>query len=277
LLAYHAALDRWREERAMKTGDHIRITKGGGSEHAIDVGDRTVIHFATGKGVRRSRLAALASDGARVEVVTHRERVFPRKQVVARAFSRFAESAYAAMFQDSEAFAIWCKSGKVPMRASAIPSAPEPGTPVHEALGPEAVAPSVPVKRKAKPVARVAAGRAAKKPAPKKPAPKKGAKVSAARAKVARSTKMSSPAKASRTKKASSPRRPSSPAKKVASTKASVSAKRTAKASARKPSRTARAAGKAPRPGQAQKRAVPARSAKQKRRKVARGRAVAGR
>jgi hypothetical protein len=259
----------------MRVGDHIRITKGGGAEHAIDVGDRTVIHFAIGEGVKRSRLAELASDGARVEVVTHRERVFPRKQVVARAFSRFAESAYAAMFQDSEAFAIWCKNGKIPVWVSAVPSALEPGSHAHEAPRPEAVPPPVrvkPAKRKVKHVARVAAGRAAKKPAAKK-----GARVSVARAKAARSTKTSSPAKASRTKKASSPRRSIAPAKKAASTKAAVSAKRTVKAGARKPSRTTKSVSKTPRSGQAQKRTVPARSPKQKRRKAPGGRAAAGR
>jgi hypothetical protein len=260
----------------MRVGDHIRITKGGGAEHAIDVGDRTVIHFAIGEGVKRSRLAELASDGAKVEVVTHRERVFPRKKVVARAFSRFAESAYAAMFQDSEAFAIWCKNGKIPVWVSAVPPALEPGSPTHEAPRPDAAPHPVrvkPVKRKVKHVAKVAAGRAAKKPVAKKPAAKKGV----ARAKAARSTKTSSPAKASRTKKASSPRRSIAPAKKAASTKAAVSAKRTVKAGARKPSRTTKSVSKTPRSGQAQKRTVPARSPKQKRRKAPGGRAAAGR
>ena len=262
----------------MKAGDHIRITKGSGSEHAIEVGDRTVIHFATGEGVKRSRLSALASDGARVEVVTHRERVFPRRQVVARAFSRFAESAYSAMFPDSEAFAIWCKTGKVPVRTSAVPSAQAAqGTPAHEAPPPEGVAPAArpvpekPVKRKVKQVARAAAGRAAKKPAAKK------AKRSATLAKAARSTKSRSPSRASRTKKASSPRRSISPAKKAASTKASLGAKRTAKSSSRKPARTARPARKAPGPGQAPKRTATARNSKQKRRKAPGGRAAAGR
>jgi histone H1/5 len=275
----------------MRVGDHIRITKGGGAEHAIDVGDRTVIHFAIGEGVKRSRLAELASDGARVEVVTHRERVFPRKQVVARAFSRFAESAYAAMFQDSEAFAIWCKNGKIPVWVSAVPPALEPGSPTHEAPRPDAAPHPVrvkPVKRKVKHVAKVAAGRAAKKPVAKKPVAKKpvakkpvakkpAAKKGVARAKAARSTKTSSPAKASRTKKASSPRRSIAPAKKAASTKAAVSAKRTVKAGARKPSRTTKSVSKTPRSGQAQKRTVPARSPKQKRRKAPGGRAAAGR
>ena len=110
----------------MKAGDHIRILAPGAAVHAIDVGDRTVIHFEAGAGVRRSMLADLAGD-ARVEVVTHAVRTYPPKQVVARAFSRFAESAYAAMFAGSEAFAVWCKIGQLPPApVTSAPAGPPP-------------------------------------------------------------------------------------------------------------------------------------------------------
>ena len=56
------------------------------------------------------------------QVVTHTERAYPPKQVVARAFSRFADSAYASMFESSESFAVWCKTGKLP--APPLPLAP---------------------------------------------------------------------------------------------------------------------------------------------------------
>lgn len=103
----------------MKAGDHIRILRPGGPVHAIDVGDRTVIHFEEGAGVRRSRLGDLAGEGT-VEVVTHAVRTYSPKQVVARAFSRFAEAAYASMFADSEAFAVWCEIGHLRAPAAAV-------------------------------------------------------------------------------------------------------------------------------------------------------------
>ncbi len=258
----------------MKAGDHILIMKGGGAEHAIEVGDRTVIHFAKGGGVKRSRLAELAPVGATVIVVTHRERVFPPRRVVARAFSRFAESAYAAMFPDSEAFAIWCKTGRVPMQASATPSVPEHGPFSHEPPLPAVTASRpVPAKRtkpRAKQVAAARTGRSAKKPVSKR-----AVKASATLPKPARSAKSGSPSPASRAKSAP-PRRSAPSAKPGAFTKAAASAKRTSKAKpSRKPARAAKPSRKTPRPAKAQKGAAPARNAKPgKRRKGAVGRAA---
>ncbi|HTP29212.1 MAG TPA: lecithin retinol acyltransferase family protein [Anaeromyxobacteraceae bacterium] len=109
----------------MRAGDHLRILKGDTWEHAIEVGDRTVIHFGD-QGVKRSLLTEFAPNGARIEVVNHRVRVFTPKHVVARAFSRFSDSAYAAMFRDSEAFATWCKTGKMPAVPFTAGTAPLP-------------------------------------------------------------------------------------------------------------------------------------------------------
>jgi hypothetical protein len=99
----------------MKAGDHIRILREGRWLHAIDVGDRTAIHFGPG-GLRRSLVDDLARGAEKIEVVTHPQRVYAPKAVVARAFSRFAEAAFGAMFADSEAFAVWCKMGNIPVR-----------------------------------------------------------------------------------------------------------------------------------------------------------------
>ena len=120
----------------MKAGDHIRILKDGEWQHAIDVGDRTVIHFAAAGGVKRSRLDSLSAGAQRVEVVTHPERVYAPKMVVARAFSRFSESAFGAMFSDSESFAVWCKSGGSPpaARNGVAPSIRTADEPVAAAL-----------------------------------------------------------------------------------------------------------------------------------------------
>jgi len=98
----------------MSQGDHVRARRGGAWDHAIDVGDRTVIRFVPGAGYQRRGYADFTAGADRVEVMVHRERVFRPPLVVARAFSRFAESAYAAMFRLAEQFAVWCKTGRAP-------------------------------------------------------------------------------------------------------------------------------------------------------------------
>lgn len=98
----------------MPAGDHLKVVRGGEVDHAIDVGDRTVLRWRAGVGVERVERARFAPDGARLEVVLHRERIFRAPLVVARAFSRFAEAAYRAMFQSAEQFAVWCKSAQLP-------------------------------------------------------------------------------------------------------------------------------------------------------------------
>lgn len=97
-------------------GEHIRTRRDGRWSHAIDCGDETVIHLAD-EGtprVRRSYRPAFLAGADAVEIVTHRERTFPPGEVVARAYSRFADPALAAMFRDSEAFAAWCATGRLP-------------------------------------------------------------------------------------------------------------------------------------------------------------------
>ena len=82
----------------MTAGDHLRALRGGVWHHAIDAGDHTVIGFTPGSGPVRTTLAAFAEGAHQLEVVVHRERVYAPRAVVARAFSRFAEAAYAWMF-----------------------------------------------------------------------------------------------------------------------------------------------------------------------------------
>jgi len=170
----------------MKPGDHIRIMKPSGWDHGIDVGDRTVIHFVRGAGARRSSLSDLATAGARIEVVTHPERVYPPKLVVGRAFSRLGDPAYATAFADAESFATWCLTGRAPPRALGPfpPSAMGATAKGEERARPARPRSSLPgPKRKpaqARPKAgstrKARAGKAVKKSAAKKPAPRRSAK-----------------------------------------------------------------------------------------------------
>ena len=96
-------------------GQHIRAMKDGRWIHAIDCGDETVLHLADGEPqrVRRAYRPEFLAGSAAVEVVTHRERTFPAKEIVRRAYSRASDPALATMFRDSEAFAAWCTTGRV--------------------------------------------------------------------------------------------------------------------------------------------------------------------
>jgi hypothetical protein len=100
-------------------GDHIRARKEGRWTHAIDCGDQTVIHVVDDPAVpvtnrvRRSYRPEFVAGAEAVEVVTHRERVYPARQVVARAYSRTRDPSLAAMFKDSASFAEWCKTGRI--------------------------------------------------------------------------------------------------------------------------------------------------------------------
>jgi len=155
----------------MPAGDHLRVNRGGEVDHAIDVGDRTVIRWRQGAGVERVERALFAPDGVELEVVVHRERIFRPPLVVARAFSRFAESAYRAMFQSAAQFAFWCKSAQLPAEAEA---AAKPTGKAAAGAKPKA---------KVKPVlkaAKMAKAKVARKPAPKKVA-RKGVKVKPAK------------------------------------------------------------------------------------------------
>ncbi|HUL61066.1 MAG TPA: hypothetical protein VLU43_17430 [Anaeromyxobacteraceae bacterium] len=107
-------------------GDHIRALKGGRWAHAIDCGDATVLHVVEdpavrpGDRIRRTYRPEFIDGAQAVEIVTHRERVYPPRSVVARAYSRLADAALASMFRDSEAFAWWCKAGRLPGASTGV-------------------------------------------------------------------------------------------------------------------------------------------------------------
>lgn len=177
----------------MAAGDHLRVSRGGVADHAIDVGDRTVIRWRAGVGLERVERALFAPDGA-VEVVVYRERVYRPQLVVARAFSRFAESAYRAMFRSAEQFAAWCKSAQLPPVAA---PAAAPARPAGKAAAKARPAPRKAVARpvkaaprkaragKAKPASRSTAGKSRGKVAKARPARKAAARKAATRARPA--------------------------------------------------------------------------------------------
>src|SRR5512146_635799 len=97
-------------------GQHIRILKGGRWVHAVDCGDETVLHLAAEAPpprVRRAYRPEFVAGAEAVEVVTHRERTFPPKEIVKRAYSRASDPALASMFADSESFVEWCTTGRL--------------------------------------------------------------------------------------------------------------------------------------------------------------------
>jgi hypothetical protein len=169
-------------------GDHIRALKDGRWLHGIDLGDQRILYLAEAPGLapgdrlRRVYRPEFTAGARKVELVVHREPAYQAKAVVARAWSRFMDPSVVSMFRDSEAFAAWCKIGRLPETA---PGAPPPATPMA-----------------ARAAARAAqrAGKPAPKPAPKA-APKKA-------------TKKARPAKAASRKKAAR-----TPARKVAAKK----------------------------------------------------------
>jgi hypothetical protein len=179
-------------------GEHIRILKDGRWIHAVDCGDETVLHLSEESPpprVRRAYRPEFVAGASTVEVVTHRERTFPAKEIVKRAYSRASDPALASMFRDSEAFVEWCATGRLsgprnvalPVDAAAAAAAapaakpPPPPKAVAKAAAKPAPAPKAKAPKAAKPVVRAAA-----KAAPKKAKPKRAAKAArpAARAKA---------------------------------------------------------------------------------------------
>ncbi len=152
-------------------GEHIRARRDGRWIHAIDCGDETVIQLADDApgpaSVRRSYRPTFVAGAEAVEVVRHRERTFPPVEVVARAYSRIADPALAAMFRDSEAFAAWCATGRLPPGPQNVAVAP-PGASAPSTEGAPTTAaakPSASPARAPKPSAKGA-------PAPKRSLPK---------------------------------------------------------------------------------------------------------
>ncbi|HET8540223.1 MAG TPA: hypothetical protein VFL83_10165 [Anaeromyxobacter sp.] len=172
-------------------GDHIRTLKAGRWTHAIDCGDETVIGLAEEAAqplrVRRSYRPEFVAGADSVEVVRHRERTFPADEVVARAYSRISDPALASMFRDSEAFAEWCTTGRLPSPANVAISAAGASRAPAPAARPAPAAPRAPARKKPAAKAKPARGAKPARRARKARASRKGTKVRArARRKPAR-------------------------------------------------------------------------------------------
>jgi len=210
-------------------GDHIRALKGGTWLHGIDLGDQRVLHLvedpglAPGDRLRRVYKPEFTAGASRVELVVHRERTYPARAVVARAWSRFMDPSVVAMFRDSEAFAAWCKIGRLPE------AAPVSGAPVKAAAAPKPAAKAA-AKAAAKPAK--AAPKAAPAPAPAKA---KAKKAPARKAAPKKSAAGKAPAKKVAVKKKAAARK--APAKKAAPKKAPARSKAKARPAARKKGR----------------------------------------
>jgi hypothetical protein len=159
-------------------GDHIRALRAGRWTHAIDLGDNTVLAASEpaadgagdGERIRRLYRPHFEEGADSVEVVTHRERTYAGKVVAARAFSRLREPALAIMFRDSEAFAAWCKTGRLPEGPRNVAVAVRGGGAKRKAAGATRRAARSAARPAAKPAARARPARA--KGASRRPAPK---------------------------------------------------------------------------------------------------------
>lgn len=111
--------------------------------------------------MRRAYRPELVAGAATVEVVTHRERTFPARQIVERAYSRASDPALAAMFRDSEAFVEWCTTGR-------LSAAPNVAVTVPGVAPAQRSAKPAPAKRSAKPPAKAAPAKRTAKRTPKR-------------------------------------------------------------------------------------------------------------
>ena len=206
-------------------GDHIRALKGGKWVHGIDLGDQRVLHLvdqpglAPGDRLRRVYKPEFTAGSTAVELVVHRERTFPARAVVARAWSRFMDPSVVAMFRDSEAFAAWCKIGRLPevppVNGAPVKAAAKaaPATPSRKAAAKPAAKPAKKAVKKAAPAK--AAKAPAKKAAARKPAAKKARPAKKAPARAARPAKKAAAGKPAAKKRTATKARPKAkPAKK---------------------------------------------------------------
>ena len=89
--------------------------------HGIDLGDGSVAHYLEGREILRSPLDDF-SQGQPISVIDHSD-ASPTGVTLRRAMSRIGEQNYNLLFNNSEHFATWCKTGR--HRSSQIESALE--------------------------------------------------------------------------------------------------------------------------------------------------------
>lgn len=105
----------------MGYGDHIKVQRWLGiyEHHGIEIEDEYVIHY-TGEGESSEKTNAQIkkttkyefSNDSDIKIVQYSyEESLPSEEVVRRAKSKLGEQHYNLLFNNCEAFAMWCKTG----------------------------------------------------------------------------------------------------------------------------------------------------------------------
>ncbi len=99
----------------MAKGDHLTVSRGAYSHHAIDLGNGHVVHFSGEPGHKAHGVIEVAtvetfSQGHSVRVVNRRP-AFSADDIVQRALSRVGGRGYSVVFNNCEHFVNWCRTG----------------------------------------------------------------------------------------------------------------------------------------------------------------------
>lgn len=94
----------------LKKGDHVKVSFGLYDHHGIYSGEGTVIQ-RNSNGISEVSIEEF-SEGHKIEVVHHEDRLYKRKKVVARARSHIGEKEYSLLFKNCEHFANEMISGE---------------------------------------------------------------------------------------------------------------------------------------------------------------------
>lgn len=100
-----------------KLGDHLVSPRGLYKHHGLYAGRGKVIHYAgLANGLQTGPVEISSLDdflsGSTYKIREHRNRVFPRRECVARARARLGEDLYNVTFNNCEHFVEWCITGK---------------------------------------------------------------------------------------------------------------------------------------------------------------------
>ena len=104
----------------MARGDHLAVTRGWFSHHAIDLGEDEVIQYGSGKradGQYQVEIVSLLDfvRGGTPRIVPN-PATYSRDAIVARALSRVGESDYDLFGNNCEHFVNWCRTGRATSR-----------------------------------------------------------------------------------------------------------------------------------------------------------------
>ncbi len=99
----------------MPKGDHLTVSRGTYSHHALDLGDGRVMQYGSRPGEKSARVEVVDketfSQGSVARVVGKTTPYSP-DEIVARAWSRVGEQNYSLIWDNCEHFVNWCRIGK---------------------------------------------------------------------------------------------------------------------------------------------------------------------